>query len=197
MRHSAPLHQLPGQFEAEIHPAGAHMKQQVARRGHGDMPRAGDLAERVQLRWAGSSEKHAPRVRPDPNDTGPLAVPIAEPDRTNDASGIGQQISHLGNVYRGARWPRTRSPRQPRETLPHPAEPTRIGAMCHRHGDVIGFRPTRGQPRQWGLAERSCRWKPRIPAPPFAHGGQGRSTRTRRVVTSRFGRRTLCAGRAG
>ena len=42
-RAAQPLYQLPGQIEAEIHPADADMKQQVAGRGHGNMPTAGDL----------------------------------------------------------------------------------------------------------------------------------------------------------
>ena len=58
-RAAQPLHQLPGQIEAEIHPADADMKQQVAGRGHGNMPRAGDLRN-----GCGSAGRDPTKTRP-------------------------------------------------------------------------------------------------------------------------------------
>ena len=66
-RAAEPRHDLRRQFEAQIHPRGADVKQDVARRRDGVMP-AVDLAERMQILRPWLAEQPIPCVGAEPHD---------------------------------------------------------------------------------------------------------------------------------
>jgi hypothetical protein len=55
-----PLHDLGGQLEAQVHPLGADVEEQVAGRGHGTVLGPGELTEGVQPGRSRAAEQAVP-----------------------------------------------------------------------------------------------------------------------------------------
>src|SRR5262249_14066556 len=68
------LHQLAGQLEAQVHPPGPQVENQVARGRNRRVPGTDDLAERVQVGRARAAEEPVPGVRPHADHALQLAV---------------------------------------------------------------------------------------------------------------------------
>ena len=105
-----PVHQLRGQLEAQIHPSGPEVEQQVARRGDGGVPGADDLPERVQLGRPRAAEQPVPQSRTDPDDAAQLAVRDPEADRPPEPGHVGRADPVRRPRHRPARSRQERSP---------------------------------------------------------------------------------------
>ena len=66
--------------------------QQVAGRGHGQVPGPGELAERVQLGRARTGEQAVPRVRAHTHHAGKVIPRGAETDRPLQPGPVGKQV---------------------------------------------------------------------------------------------------------
>ena len=93
-------HDLRRDLEAQVHPLGADMEQQVPR-GCDRVARSGpELSEGVKLGRARVPEQPIPGVRPDSHHAGEPGFEIAKFNRANQAREIGAERPHAGAIVR-------------------------------------------------------------------------------------------------
>ena len=71
------------------------VKEEVARRRHGRVPRAGNLAEGMETRWTRPPEEAIPKSAAETGDAGELTLRDAKTDRPFQRADIGEQRPHL------------------------------------------------------------------------------------------------------
>ena len=93
-------HDLRRDLEAQVHPLGADMEQEVAR-GCDCVARSGlELAERVKFGRTRVAEQPVPGVGADSHHAGEPGLEIAKFDRANQAREVGAERPHGGGVVR-------------------------------------------------------------------------------------------------
>ena len=99
-RVAEPRHDLRRDLEAEVHPLGADMEQQVAGRRDRVARSGPELAERVQFGRARVPEQPVPGVGPDPHHAGEAGFEIAKFNRANQARKVGAERPHGRAIVR-------------------------------------------------------------------------------------------------
>ena len=89
------LGQSLSQLEAEVEPAGADVKQQVARRRHRSVARAGELAERMQPHGTRITPQPIPQAGSDPHHTRQLRLGYPESHRALEPRDVRERVSKL------------------------------------------------------------------------------------------------------
>ncbi len=82
------LHDLRGQFEAQVHAFGSNVEENVARRGDGMAFPGANLPKRMKLGGTRRSEELVPGIRPESGDARKARLYVAKLDRANQPGEI-------------------------------------------------------------------------------------------------------------
>ena len=93
-------HDLRRDLEAQVHPLGADMEQEVARRCDRVARSGPELPERVKFGRARVAEQPVPGVGPDSHHAGEAGFEIAKFNRANQARKVRAERPHGGDIVR-------------------------------------------------------------------------------------------------
>ncbi|MNT39557.1 hypothetical protein D3C72_1758160 [compost metagenome] len=94
------VHQLCGEFEAQIHLVGANVQQDIARGRNGNAVAGAYLTKRMKQRRAGLAEQPIPGRRAKSADAGQIARWGSFTDGTNYAADIRAPATHRSELRR-------------------------------------------------------------------------------------------------